>query len=76
MSTSQTWHNRHLPQEILLNSSNGIDSSNIRLNTKNLQPKTSPLLNHLVSMIRILRRDRVWLPLDIRRDILYAISTQ
>lgn len=62
------------PQIVLLDRPNRIDGSNIRLDTQDLQPQTGSLLNDLVRMVCVLRRDRIGLPFDIRRDVLRDVS--
>lgn len=65
---SQTMH--HLPQKVFLNRPNRVNRSHIRLHAENLQSQTRPLLNHLIRVVCILRRYRVGLPFNIRRNVL------
>lgn len=59
-----------LPKVILFDRANGVDRSHIRLDTENLQTQTGSLLNHLVCVIRVLRRHGIRLPLDITGNVL------
>lgn len=65
---SLTMH--HLPQKVFLNRPNRVNRSHIRLHAENLQSQTRPLLNHLIRVVCILRRYRVGLPFNIRRNVL------
>lgn len=60
----------HLPQIILLDRTDSVDRSNIRLDTKDLQSQTSTLLNHLIGVVSVLWRDGVGLPFDIGWNVL------
>ena len=60
----------HLPQKVFLNRPNRVNRSHIGLHSQNLQSQTRPLLDHLIRVVCILRRYRVGLPFNIRRNVL------
>ena len=59
-----------LPQKVFLNRPNRVNRSHIGLHSENLQSQTRPLLDNLIRVVCILRRYRVGLPFNIRRNIL------
>ena len=60
----------HLPQKVFLNRPNRVNRSHIGLHSENLQSQTRPLLDNLVRVVCILRRYRVGLPFNVRRNVL------
>lgn len=53
------------PEVVFFDAPNGEHVPNVASSTDQLQPQMSTLLNDLVTVIRVLRRSRTWIPFDV-----------